>query len=311
MSSDWHQSFLENGFAVIPGVISKRKAAEYQQAAFEWLKSFDNPTLDLSNPQSWTRANLPVVSGINTFNHYGVAHEKFMWDIRLEQKIIDVFARLWQTEELLVSFDALNVTLPRRPDHDQREPWPHVDQSPFRTGRQCIQGIVSLSQSGPNDGGLTVYPGTHNVIQEFFEQSTDKTEWETKDFYRFRTEQISWFENKDYRVQKVVAGAGDLIIWDSRLIHWGAEPNAKSDTIRTATYVSYAPAALASTTVLEKKKEAFDKWSATTHWPHENIVIRSNEPILPDGTVDRRRDSPREKPELADRLLRLAGVKPY
>jgi hypothetical protein len=140
-----------------------------------------------------------VISGINTFNHYGVAHERFVWDIRLENSIIDVFAQLWQTEELLVSFDALNITFPRRQDHEPREPWPHVDQSPFRTGRQCIQSIVSLSQSGPDDGGLTVYPGTHNAIQQFFEEHTDKTCWERKDFYKFSTEQILWFESHGYQ----------------------------------------------------------------------------------------------------------------
>jgi hypothetical protein len=43
MSSTWYQDFLENGFAVIPKVISESKAAQYQQAAFDWLKSFDNP----------------------------------------------------------------------------------------------------------------------------------------------------------------------------------------------------------------------------------------------------------------------------
>jgi hypothetical protein len=311
MSSHWLQSFHDNGFAVVPGVLSESKAAQYQKAAFEWLKSFDNPALDLSKPETWTEANLPVVSGINTFNLYGVAHERFMWDIRLEKSIIDVFAQLWQTEELLVSFDALNITLPGRPDHNAREPWPHVDQSPFRTGRQCVQGIVSLSQSGPKDGGLTVYSGTHNAIQQFFEEHTDNTQWERKDFYKFSTEQISWFESHGYQPHKVVAGPGDLIIWDSRLIHWGAEPEAESDTIRTATYVSYAPAALATPEVLKKKKEAFDKWSATTHWPHENIVVRSNQPLLPDETVDRRRDSPRETPELTAQLLKLAGIESY
>ena len=312
MSCTWYQDSLENGFAVVPHVISETKAGQYQQAAFEWLKSFDNPALDLSDPQSWTQANLPFVSSINTFKHYGVVHERFMWDIRQEQSIIDVFAQLWQTEELLVSFDALNITLPRRPGHEQRaRPWPHVDQSPLRTGRQCIQGIVSLSQSGPEDGGLTVYPRTHNAIQDFFEAHTDKSQWETKDFYKFSTEQISWFEEQGFQAQKVVAGPGDLIIWDSRLIHWGAEPTAASNTIRTATYVSYAPAALASTAVLEKKREAFGKWSATTHWPHDNIVVRSNEPTLPDGTVDKRRGSPRDRPELTDRLLRLAGLQSY
>ncbi|KAF5012627.1 hypothetical protein FDECE_1319 [Fusarium decemcellulare] len=311
MAPDWYQDFLDNGYAVVPSVISKEKASDYQQAAFDWLKSFDNPELDLANPATWTPSNLPFVSQINTFNHYGVVHERFVWDIRLEKSIIDVFAQLWDTDELLVSFDALNITLPHRPGHIPREPWPHVDQSPFRQGLQCIQGIVNLSKSGPEDGGLTVYPGSHKLVDQFFAEKTDKAEWIRKDWYRFTPEQIAWFEDHGLKPHKVTAEPGDLIIWNSSLIHWGAEPTAASNTIRTITYVSYAPARLATPEVLEKKKEAFDKWLATTHWPHDNIVLRSNEPTLPDGTVDTRRSSPRDKPELTDRLLQLAGVKPY
>lgn len=38
------------------------------------------------------------------FHRYGVAHEQFAWDIRSEPAVIDVFASIWGTEELLVSF---------------------------------------------------------------------------------------------------------------------------------------------------------------------------------------------------------------
>lgn len=310
-AADWLKDFHDNGFAVIPSVIPRDKAIEYQKRAFDWLKSFDNPSLDLDDPSTWTPDNLPFVSGINTLNHYGVVHERFMWDIRLESSVVDVFSRVWGTGELLVSFDALNITLPRRPGHVPRGQWPHVDQSPFREGMQCVQGIVNLSKSGPEDGGLTVWPGSHKVTEEFFRERTDREQWSRKDFFNYDQGQIAWFEERGYREHKVVAGPGDLIIWDSRLIHYGAEPTADSDTIRTVTYVSYAPASLASEEVLEAKRSAFGKWLATTHWPHDNIVPRTNEPTLPDGTVDRRRLGPREKPELTDRLLRLAGVKSY
>ncbi|KAK2731705.1 phytanoyl- dioxygenase [Colletotrichum kahawae] len=274
----WRQDFEEDGFAVIPGVISHDKAVEYQNRAFSWLKSFDNPSLDLKSPSTWTPENLPFVSGINTFNHYGVVHEKFMWDIRLEPGVVDIFSKIWNTDELIVSFDVLNITLPRRAGHVPREKWPHVDQSPYRNGLQCVQGIVNLSESGPEDGGLT---------------------------------QIAWFEKRGYREHKVVAKPGDLIIWDSRLIHFGAEPTASSDTIRTIAYVSYAPASFATEEVLAAKTEAFNRWLATTHWPHDNIVLRTNQPTLPDGTIDKRRSEPLEKPELSDELLRLAGIKAY
>ncbi|OKL60074.1 hypothetical protein UA08_04938 [Talaromyces atroroseus] len=312
MPPAWYQDFLDNGFAVIPGVISPAKAAEYQQAAFDWLKSFDNPALDLSDRTTWTSSNLPHISQINTFNHYGVVHERFMWEIRLEEQIIETFSQLWHTDELLVSFDALNITLPRRPGHVPRARWPHVDQSPLREGLQCIQGIVNLSKSGREDGGLTVYPGSHKVVEQFFDQHTDRTQWDRKDFYSFTEDQMTWFEEtQGYKPYKVVAEPGDLIIWDSRLIHYAAESTAGSETIRTVTYVSYAPAKLASPENLVKKREAFDHWLATTHWPHDNLVLRSNLPLLSDGRIDTRRSEPRDKPDFTDKLLKLAGVRPY
>ncbi|KAJ4183913.1 Hypothetical protein NCS54_00319600 [Fusarium falciforme] len=309
--TDWYQHYLDNGYAVVPNVIPKEKALAYQRAAFDWLKSFGNDALDLSDRSTWTPDNLPNISNFNAFTHYGVVHEKFMWDIRLEPGIIDVFEKIWGTRELLVSFDALNITLPRRPGHVPRQPQAHVDQSPYRQGLQCVQGIACFSKSGPEDGGLTVYPGTHKVVEDFFANYTSKADWRRKDFYTFTEDHIAWFEDQGYRPHKVTAEPGDLIIWDSRLIHWGAEPTPEGNTIRTITYVSYTPAYLASAETLEKKKEAFDKWLATTHWPHDNINIRASKPKLPDGTLDTRRSEPREKPELTDELLKLAGVKPY
>ncbi|KAE9575014.1 hypothetical protein CGCF415_v005081 [Colletotrichum fructicola] len=307
----WRKGFEEDGFAVIPDIISQEKAVEYQNRAFGWLRSFDNPSLDLQSPSTWTPENLPFVSGINTFNHYGVVHEKSMWDIRLEPGVVDIFSKIWKTNELIVSFDALNITLPRRAGHVPREKWPHVDQSPYRNGLQCVQGIVNLSESGPEDGGLTVYPGSHKVTEQFFRENTERSEWTRKDFFRYSSDQIAWFEKRGYREHKVIAKPGDLIIWDSRLIHFGAEPTASSDRIRTIVYVSYAPASFATEEVLAAKAEAFNRWLATTHWPHDNIVLRTNQPTLPDGTTDKRRSEPLEKPELSDDLLRLAGIKAY
>lgn len=308
---DWFESLQQDGYGIVPSVRSLEAAETYQTEAFLWLKSFDNDDLDLHNPSTWNSTNLPYISEINTFNHYGVVHEKFMWDIRLEPAIIEAFARIWGTDKLIVSFDALNITLPRRPGHTPRPRWPHVDQSPYREGLQCVQGIVNLSEAGPEDGGLVVFPGTHKVTERFFRERTDKASWSRRDFYKFSPDELAWFEAQGFAEKKVNARPGDLIVWDSRLIHYGSEPTPKSDTIRTVTYVSYAPAELATPEILQTKQQAFEGWLATTHWPHDNITLRSNEPTLPDGSVDRRRNRPRHEPEFTDRLLRLAGSIPY
>jgi hypothetical protein len=64
---------------------------------------------------------------------YGATHENFVWEARLEPGVVEVFTKLWETEELLVAFDGFNVSFPNRQDA-KWSPWPHCDQSPNRKG---------------------------------------------------------------------------------------------------------------------------------------------------------------------------------
>lgn len=230
----------------------------------------------------------------------------------MEPGVLEAFAMLWGTEELLVSFDSLNVTLPNRKDVPRKEAWEHIDQSPLRRGLHCVQGILNLSPSGPDDGGLVVYPGSHALNDEFFDTQTDKSTWDPMDRYMFDKQQLEWFHGKGIQPYKVCADVGDLILWDSRLIHYGSEPSEKSNQIRTVIYAAYTPARLASADQLAIKKSVFERWGGTTHWPHDNIRTRDTQTFLEDGTRDPRdRDQPLELPELNDKLLQLAGVKAY
>lgn len=301
----------EKGYAVIKNAIPVDRAEGYQQKAHDWLTSFGKG-LDFNNPETWNKAHLPIQSKINTFSHYSVAHEKFIWDARMEKGVLDAFELLWGTEELLVSFDALNVTFPNRRDVPRKPAWEHIDQSPLRRGLHCVQGIVNLSPSGPEDGGLVIYPGSHKYNDQFFDTQTDPKTWEKSDIYMFSPEELSWFKNKGIAPHKVCAEVGDLILWDSRAIHYGSEPSENSSQIRTAIYTCCTPARLASEESIKLKAEIFEKWAGTTHWPHDNIQLRENRALFEDGTQDPLdRPEPLEKPELSDKLLKLAGVKRY
>lgn len=309
--TDWRADLAKNGYAVVKGAIPHARAVSYQQKAFEWLKSFDTG-LDLEKPETWIKENLPVQSKINTFATYGVPHERFMWEARMEPGILKPFETLWGTDELLASFDSLNITFPNRKDVPRKPAWEHIDQSPLRRGLHCVQGIINLSTSGPEDGGLVVYPGSHLLNDEFFDTQTDKTTWEPLDRYMFSKDQLYWFAERNIKPFKVCADVGDLIMWDSRTVHYGSEPSEASNTIRTAIYAAYTPAHLATAETLKTKADIFEEWGGTTHWPHDNVVKRSYQTFLEDGTRDPRdRNRPRELPELSDKLLKLAGVKPY
>ncbi|KAJ0278310.1 hypothetical protein COL940_007313 [Colletotrichum noveboracense] len=280
---DWRDQLEAKGYCVVKGAIPSGKARYYQQKAFEWLKSFDE-SLDINEPSTWKDAKFPVQTDKNTYENYSVVHERFMWEARQEPGVLDAFTKVWGTDKLIVSFDSLNITLPNL--KEARAPWPHVDQAPRKRGLHCIQGIINLSHAGPED------------------------EW--RDNRYFDDKDMEWFKARGVRPVKVEAEPGDLILWDSRCIHWGEEPTKKSDVVRTVIYAAYTPAELASKEALEEKSKVFQVNGATTHWPHDNIKLRDMQARLSDGTVDpRNRSEPLEKPILSDQLLRLAGVKAY
>jgi ectoine hydroxylase-related dioxygenase (phytanoyl-CoA dioxygenase family) len=88
----------------------------------------------------------------------------------------------------------------------------------------CVQGIVQLSQAGPNDGGLMVLKGSAKYFDQFFEENpvTGPTPWRSvkhKDFHPFMEKDVEWYQARGCEAIKVCAEPGDLIIWDSRTVH--------------------------------------------------------------------------------------------
>lgn len=116
----------------------------------------------------------------------------------------------------------------------ETEPWPHIDQSPERRGLVCAQGIINFAPNGPQDGGLVVVQGSHRLTEQFFKRHPDvigRKTWGPKDWFPFTAEEVTWFKNQGCHIVKVCADPGDLIIWDSRTIHYNTLP--KSDQIRS------------------------------------------------------------------------------
>lgn len=52
---------------------------------------------------------LPVLNEKGMILNYGVTHEQWVWDIRGEPGVIDTFAKVYDDEDLIVSFDVVNV----------------------------------------------------------------------------------------------------------------------------------------------------------------------------------------------------------
>lgn len=300
----------KNGFTVVKGVISKEKADEYVSRMYKWLEGFGKG-FKADDRSTWKPQNLPAFVKGGLFNRHGSGHEQFAWDIRSEPGLIETFGKIWGTEELLVSFDGVNVSLPFDQEDStvDRAPWPHVDQSPNRRFKHCVQGIMNLHDNGPKDGGLMVLQNSFPLYNEFFETHEHQAPpggWLWRDSYHFTSEQIDWFLAKGCTWKKIEAEAGDVILWDSRCIHYGAA--AEGDVPRVATYVCYKPAKNISEKDLKGRLGALENYDNTSHDPliFHATGSRVNGPLTPDEQL-----RPRELPVLSDRAKQLAGVLAY
>eukprot|EP01119_Soliformovum_irregulare_P018889 TRINITY_DN5881_c0_g2_i1.p1 TRINITY_DN5881_c0_g2~~TRINITY_DN5881_c0_g2_i1.p1 ORF type:complete len:339 (-),score=65.11 TRINITY_DN5881_c0_g2_i1:30-986(-) len=299
----WVNHLKENGWAIVPGVVSPERCAEYESRFWDWLEHW-NTGIDRNDPQSWDEARWPAsVHGI--YQQYAIGHQQFVWDARCEPAIIDVFSTIWNTKELLVSFDGANFSRPK-PSNVDAKPRPHVDQTPNVEGFNCVQGFLNLKKSGPQDGGLSIYEGSHRLFRSFFAQKPNAHQ--IKNWYRHTPDDLKFFETCPSI--KINCDVGDFVIWDSRTIHYGAPP--LGDSIRMTIYICMLPRSMATEEDIKVKQRAFEDLRTCSHWPTKTRVFHEKPHRVFSIGVDPR-DFPVEKihPVLTDVGQKLAGLIPY
>ncbi|TLD14964.1 hypothetical protein PspLS_10836 [Pyricularia sp. CBS 133598] len=308
---DWRDDLLRDGYVVVKGAVPRERAEKYAQEMYSWLENFAGGLgYKRDDPSTIKEENLPIINEKGMVFGYGIHHESFTWDIRQEPGVMEAFERVYDTPDIIVSFDGVNMTLPGRTDIKPNTPWPHQDQDPEKPGFRCLQGIVNLLPNGEKDGGLIVCKGAHRASEEFhakFKGEPDKIWAWTKEWYGFTGRGMEWLKNQGYEWVKVCAEPGDLLLWDSRTPHYNVSP--EGNLPRFATYTCYMPAAEATQEDLIRKKGAWENLQSTTHWPNAMHVgglptLRNGEPC-PYNT-----GKPRRAPELTERGFRLTGV-PY
>lgn len=172
---DFRDDLQRDGYALIKGAVPRERADQYAAQIYDFLEEFAGGLgFKRDDPSTIHWKNLPTINEKGMCFGYGLPHEKFTWDIRCEAGVVGAFEKVYQTEDLIVSFDAVNIGFPNRTDIPENKPWPHQDQDPEKPGFRVLQGLVNLLPNGPNDGGLIVCPGGHLLSEEFHEQFKDE-----------------------------------------------------------------------------------------------------------------------------------------
>ncbi|KAI5200103.1 hypothetical protein E4T39_05850 [Aureobasidium subglaciale] len=308
---DWRDDLARDGFCVVKNVLEKEKALKYAEDIKDWLEGF-GLGYKRDDPSTIREECLPIIHQKGLLQAYGATHESFTWDVRQEPAVIDVFAHLYQDQDLICSFDAVNVSLANRQDLPANGAWPHQDQDPERGGLRCVQGFVNLLPNGPEDGGLLALKGGHKVSEEYhnvFRNEHREFRW-TNEMYLFKETGLKWLADRGHEWVKVDAEPGDLVLWDSRTPHYNASP--KKDTDRFVIYVCMLPVSTATQDDLKRKKECFENQDGHSHWPMalQPFIKAFLEPMRNGKPDPHNTWKPRQPPQLTERGYKLTGI-PY
>jgi hypothetical protein len=223
----------------------------------------------------------PSFSTHGVISGNGIGQSDFLWNIRSNRQVKKVFSRIWNSQQLLVSFDGCGIFRDWRynPLWKTTGGWNHVDQNPKEKPDRCsIQGFVSLTDQSEKTGGLVVYPRTHLRFTELSDQITN-----SKNFAKVLDTHPIMNEGKTLGVL-VHCRAGDLVLWDSRTVHCNSPATAIEernkdepvDFIRIVAYVSMSPTSLVRDLSLEqfqeKRKRIVENNCTMTHWSTELVL---------------------------------------
>ena len=246
------------GYCKVTGVIPEGRAAALRAEMLAW------------------QASLPAGTKVpphGIYKHHYAGHQGFAWGIRGEEGVRQTFAAYWGVENwrggMVVSQDGCSV-VPSAFSRSDRA-WTHVDQAPKSRGRQCLQGVVSLTANEHRT--LVVYPYTHAAHGPYFasrglgasgKKYTPVDQADMAPIAHLRT--------------RVAVGAGDMVVWDSRLFHEN-EVGTGPGEARCAQYVCMLPKDHPGNTDAQRRKrlKCVRDRRTTSHWP-VGITVNSMQP---------------------------------
>ncbi|CAF1136499.1 unnamed protein product [Rotaria sordida] len=162
----------EHGYAVFADVLSPDEITSNIDLLWKHLENLPSPYhIRGDNAKTWDFL-WPGIARLGLMANEGIGQSQFMWSVRGNPNVKKIFAQIWHTSELLVSFDAAGCF---RDWHLNRtwktsSGWYHCDQHPIRKPDRCsIQGLVSITDSNEFTGGLT--------RQEFVRDRVACTHW--------------------------------------------------------------------------------------------------------------------------------------
>ena len=239
----------DNGYVIIPNVLTDAEMNEYITEFNKWTNQI--PDLEMLHD---------IIESGGIFKYHQVGQQRFNWLVRTNPKVQNIFKYLWDTDELVVSFDGCCYYPPEY--NDDPTYWTHTDQSSQKKGRHCIQGFVSLTSNVERT--LVVYKGSHKLHEQYFKDYNidDASDWNILD--------ENYVKRLEDRKQVLKVDAGSLVLWDSRTFHQNTCGDPRCNEERLIQYVCYLPKNDFKNDEQQQalRRKYFKNLRTTSHWPY-------------------------------------------
>jgi len=223
----------ENGYVAYEQAASREELDTAIDLFWSMIERESRGLIKRDDPNTWTDnrghgVEFPCNPSLGICSTYGIGQSEFLWYIRGLPSVDAIFKSVWETEDLLTSFDGCGIFRPpeflsqTRRTHNPWETqggWFHVDQNGYhKPDMVCVQGLMNVYPSGPKDGGLVVVPRSHHLFRKLFEEYKVGSP-SNGDYVQLKLYPIDELWNKDTLVYKLCLNPGDFVLWDSRTIH--------------------------------------------------------------------------------------------
>ena len=243
------QDFEEKGYVVIPNILNNNEIIEYICEFNKWMDSI---------PDSDYLHSLIDYNGI--FKYFQVGHQRFAWLLRTNPKIINVFKSLWDTDEIVVSFDGCCYYPTDYKGTDSY--WIHSDQSSLKKGLHGIQSFVSLTSN--KERTFVVYEGSHKFHEN---HSNTYNIQNSSDWYPIKEEYVETIQDR----KKILhVESGSLVLWDSRTFHQNTCGSETCREERLVQYLCYLPKnnEINDENMQNLRFNCFHNLRTTNHYPY-------------------------------------------
>ncbi|MEV1022032.1 phytanoyl-CoA dioxygenase family protein [Streptomyces sp. NPDC050264] len=268
------------GYVVVKQAIPR--AAARQLLDFTW----EFQGLDPDRPETWyqeRKFRTDLDRDLHVYGFVEAYHHQLLWDSRQAQRVYDAFVDVWDSEELWVTLDRLNLNPPNVRNRSRELIAPteegfdielHWDvDTTSSVLPQRVQGIIALNDTSAETGGFQCCP---ELFRRFDRWAALQPEG--RDPIRPR------IDRDEMPVVRPELEAGDLLIFNGMLAH-GVAPNSSESAVRAVQYLSMMPALETHETL---RRSRVDSWRtlSTPDWNPTLLGDADRPEALRYGTAD-------------------------